>query len=123
MKEKLEAKKTQLLENKKIVEGQIQEGTRLLEKARADLNAILGAIQVVNQLLEEGDKDGTKEGFDLELIKLSSKLCNIPLIVCGGCGSLQDIIDLKKNKFNIDGIGLGTVLHYDKIKINDAKKV
>ena len=56
MKEQLEAKKTQLLENKKIVEGQIQEGTRLLEKARADLNAILGAIQVVNQLLEEGDK-------------------------------------------------------------------
>jgi hypothetical protein len=61
MKEQLEAKKTQLLENKKIVEGQIQEGTRLLEKARADLNAILGAIQVVNQLLEEGDKDGTKD--------------------------------------------------------------
>ena len=61
MKEKLEAKKTQLLENKKIVEGQIQEGTRLLEKARADFNAILGAIQVVNQLLEEGDKDGTKD--------------------------------------------------------------
>ena len=61
-KETLEAKKTQLLENKSIVMNQINDGTRLLEKAKADLNALLGAIQVVDQLLEEtGDRDRSKE--------------------------------------------------------------
>ena len=47
-------------------------------------------------LLTSVDRDGTKKGFDTELIKVSSKICSIPLIVSGGCGSLNDIIDLKK---------------------------
>ena len=53
MKDKLEAKLGQLNENKVMVQNQISEGTKLLRKAEADLNAIMGAIQVVNQLLEE----------------------------------------------------------------------
>tara|TARA_R100000742_G_C4251206_1_gene69516 strand:- start:233 stop:445 length:213 start_codon:yes stop_codon:yes gene_type:complete len=70
MKDKLEAKKQNLLESKQIVTNQINEGSKLLEKAKADLNAILGAIQVVDQLLEEegslakskeANKDGTKD--------------------------------------------------------------
>jgi hypothetical protein len=32
----------------------------LLTKAKADLNAIIGAIQVCKQLLEEGKEDGGK---------------------------------------------------------------
>ena len=61
-KETLAAKKPQLLENKSIVMNQINDGTRLLEKAKSDLNALLGAIQVVDQLLEEtGDIDRSKE--------------------------------------------------------------
>jgi multidrug resistance efflux pump len=62
MKEKLEAKLQQLNENKEVVQNQINEGTRLLRKAEADLNAIIGAIQVVNQLLDENADSGkTKE--------------------------------------------------------------
>lgn len=98
--------------------GRERTGINLIDWIKKIIDCGAGEI-----LLTSVDKDGTKEGFDLDLIKLSSKLCNIPLIVCGGCGSLKDIINLKKKKFNIDGIGLGTVLHYEKIKINDAKKV
>jgi len=62
MKVKLEAKLEQLNESKVIVQNQISEGTKLLRKAEADLNAIMGAIQVVNQLLEENADSGkTKE--------------------------------------------------------------
>lgn len=62
MKDKLEAKLGQLNENKVMVQNQISEGTKLLRKAEADLNAIMGAIQVVNQLLDENADNGkTKE--------------------------------------------------------------
>ena len=53
MKDKLEAKLKTLKENQATVETQIIKGQELLRKAQADLNAILGAIQVVDQLLED----------------------------------------------------------------------
>ena len=74
-------------------------------------------------LLTSIDKDGTKKGFDMELVNLASKLCKIPLIISGGCGDIKDIINLKKRKINIEGIALGTVLHYGQVKISEAKKV
>ena len=74
-------------------------------------------------LLTSIDKDGTKKGFDIELVNMASELCKIPLIISGGCGDIKDIINLKKKKVNIQGIALGTVLHYGQVKISEAKKV
>ncbi|GIS46216.1 MAG: hypothetical protein Ct9H90mP18_05480 [Gammaproteobacteria bacterium] len=34
------------------------------------------------------DKDGTKEGFDIDLLKAVSSNINIPLIASGGAGTL-----------------------------------
>lgn len=36
------------------------------------------------------DKDGTMEGYDLDLIKEVSKAVNIPVIACGGAGEFED---------------------------------
>jgi len=41
-------------------------------------------------LLTSIDRDGTWEGYDLELIKTVSEAVNVPLIVCGGAGSIED---------------------------------
>ena len=60
MKETIEAKLKGLEDNQKQVSQQIQSGEQLLTKAKADLNAIIGAIQVCKQLLEEGKEDGGK---------------------------------------------------------------
>ncbi len=59
MKEAIEAKLKVLEDNQAKVSQQIQNGEQLLTKAKADLNAIVGAIQVCKQLLEEG-KEETK---------------------------------------------------------------
>jgi len=61
MKDKIEAKLKVLEDNKTSVLDQIQKGEQLLSKAKADLSAILGAIQVCKQLLEEGKKDDGKD--------------------------------------------------------------
>ena len=60
MKETIEAKLKVLEDNKSAVVQQITNGEQLLTKAKADLNAIVGAIQVCKQLLEEGKEDGGK---------------------------------------------------------------
>jgi cyclase len=41
-------------------------------------------------LLTSIDRDGTWEGYDLELIKTVAEAVNVPLIVCGGAGSIED---------------------------------
>lgn len=53
----------------------------------------LGAGEI---LLTSIDQDGTMKGYDLELIKEISAVINIPLIVAGGCGKLQDFVDAIK---------------------------
>lgn len=50
----------------------------------------LGAGEI---LLNSVDKDGTMTGMDLELIEKASNLVSVPIIACGGVGSLSDIKD------------------------------
>ena len=47
----------------------------------------LGAGEI---LLNSIDQDGTMEGYDLELVKSVSEAVSIPVIACGGAGSIQD---------------------------------
>ncbi|HEX3871955.1 MAG TPA: imidazole glycerol phosphate synthase cyclase subunit [Pirellulales bacterium] len=44
-------------------------------------------------LLGSIDRDGTMEGYDLDLIHEAADRLSVPLIVSGGCGSLQHAID------------------------------
>jgi imidazole glycerol-phosphate synthase subunit HisF len=44
-------------------------------------------------LLGSIDRDGTMSGYDLDLIHKAANVLNVPLIVSGGCGSLQHAID------------------------------
>ncbi|HYD20463.1 MAG TPA: AglZ/HisF2 family acetamidino modification protein [Flavipsychrobacter sp.] len=44
-------------------------------------------------MLNSIDKDGTWSGYDLEMIKKVSEKINVPLIACGGAGSVADLKD------------------------------
>lgn len=50
----------------------------------------LGAGEV---LLTSMDRDGTKEGYDLELTRAAAEAVNIPVIASGGAGSMQHFAD------------------------------
>ena len=41
-------------------------------------------------LLNSIDRDGTYKGYEIELVKKVSSQVNIPLIACGGAGSISD---------------------------------
>ncbi len=51
----------------------------------------LGAGEI---LLTSMDADGTKAGYDLEMINAVCNVVDIPVIASGGCGSIQDIVDV-----------------------------
>ena len=61
-------------------------------RKKTELNALNWCIDLEKRgageiLLTSMDKDGTKEGFDIDLLKLVSTNINIPLIASGGAGT------------------------------------
>ncbi len=76
----------------------------------------LGAGEI---LLTSMDKDGTKSGYDLELLKLVSNAVNIPIIASGGAGSLEDFADGLKNS---DAVLAASLFHTKELNISTVKQ-
>ncbi len=77
----------------------------------------LGAGEI---LLTSMDKDGTKEGYDLEILNAVTKLVNVPVIASGGAGKKEDFY----NAFTftkVTGCLAAGLFHFNKLKINDLK--
>lgn len=78
----------------------------------------LGAGEI---LLTSIDMEGTKKGFDLNLIEEVLKVCTVPLIVSGGAGSSEDVTTLFKKYKDVDGVALASILHYNITTIKKLK--
>ena len=78
----------------------------------------MGAGEVV---LTSVDREGTRTGFDIELVKEIESECNLPLIVSGGMGSIEHAIDLLQN-VTVDGLAIADFFHYERGKIGDLKQ-
>ena len=61
-------------------------------------------------LLTSVDMDGTRGGFDLQLIEAVASGLPIPVIAGGGCGSIDHIRDAQRA--GADGVAIASVLHY-----------
>ena len=77
----------------------------------------LGAGEI---LLTSMDKDGTKSGFDLELLALVNKRVRIPVIASGGAGTIQHCIDAVSIG-KADAILAASIFHFKEIEIHDLK--
>ena len=71
-------------------------------------------------ILQSVDNDGAQLGFDIELSEAVVSLTSIPVVVCSGAGTLQDISNLI-NTAKPSGVALSSVLHHKKYTINDIK--
>ena len=72
-------------------------------------------------LLTSMDKDGTKSGFDNELLSKVSEFLKIPLIASGGVGTLNHFYD-GVTKGKADALLAASVFHFNEISIKDVKK-
>jgi cyclase len=71
-------------------------------------------------LLTSMDRDGTKDGFDLELVASVSDAVAIPVIASGGVGNLQHLVDgVKLGK--ADAVLAASIFHFAEHTIPEAK--
>ena len=78
----------------------------------------LGAGELlVNSL----DRDGTKQGYDIELLSVVCSAVSIPVIASSGAGQKKDFLDAF-NRANVDAVLAASVFHYGQIEISDLKK-
>lgn len=71
-------------------------------------------------LLTSMDRDGTKSGFDLELLRKVNEKVTIPVIASGGAGTTQhccDAVTLGK----ADAVLAASIFHFREIEINELK--
>lgn len=77
----------------------------------------LGAGEI---LLTSMDRDGTKSGFDNELLAEVNKRVTIPVIASGGAGTTEHCIDAVL-RGNADAVLAASIFHFREIEIADLK--
>ncbi|MFH1541694.1 MAG: imidazole glycerol phosphate synthase subunit HisF [bacterium] len=77
----------------------------------------LGAGEI---LLTSMDRDGTKDGYDLELTKAIADAVKIPVIASGGAGKLEHMFDAF-TRGNADAALLASLLHYKELTVKEIK--
>lgn len=78
----------------------------------------LGAGEI---LLTSMDKDGTKDGYDIELTHAITSSINIPVIASGGAGKLEHLRDVIKLA-GADAVLVASIFHYGEFTVRQAKE-
>lgn len=66
------------------------------------------------------DREGTGKGFDLELTKKIAESVPVPVIVCGGAGTIRHIYDVIAEG-SADAVSIASILHYNFVKQNKVE--
>jgi cyclase len=92
--------------------------TDLEAVAWAKTVAELGAGEI---LLTSMDADGTKEGYDMDLVRSVSGAVGIPLIASGGAGKLEHMADVLLNG-GADAVLAASIFHFGEYTVGDVKR-
>ncbi len=78
----------------------------------------LGAGEI---LLTSMDADGTKEGYDMKLVRSVSETVNIPVIASGGAGTLQHMAEVLQDG-GADAVLAASIFHFGEYTVGEVKK-
>ena len=89
------------------------------------INALDFALKMENSgagelLVTSMDRDGTKSGYDIDLMKKISSKVNIPVIASGGVGTLDHLVDGINS--GASAVLAASIFHYGTYSVNEAKK-
>jgi len=96
--------------------GRIDTGLDAIEWAKQA--ETLGAGEI---LLTSMDADGTKNGFDIELLNAVTDVIRIPVIASGGCGKLEHFSELFEQS-GADAALAASLFHYRELTVGEVKK-
>jgi len=91
------------------------------------LDAVAWAQEVVARgageiLLTSMDRDGTRDGFDLELTRAVSDAVSVPVVASGGVGTLQHLVD-GVVLGGADAVLAASIFHFGEHTVGEAKQV
>jgi cyclase len=93
-------------------------------RTETDLDAVAWAVQAVELgagelLVNSIDADGTKQGFDLELVRRMREVSTVPVIASGGAGALEHFAPAVEA--GADAVLAASVFHDGLMTIGDVK--
>lgn len=78
----------------------------------------LGAGEV---LLTSVDREGTRRGFDVRLVRAVTAEVSVPVIASGGMGKPQDAVEVVRQG-NADAVAMADILHYRRATVGDVRR-
>jgi imidazole glycerol-phosphate synthase subunit HisF len=93
------------------------------------VNAEVDAVEWARQASERGageilltsiDRDGTKDGYDLELTRAVSEAVGIPVIASGGAGEIAHLVEAFEA--GADAVLCASIFHYGQHTVGDVKR-
>ena len=93
-------------------------------RTETDLDALEWAREAIERgagelLVNSIDADGTKEGFDLELVRLMREISSVPVIASGGAGRVEDFAPAIAA--GADAVLAASVFHSGQLSVGDVK--
>lgn len=95
--------------------GREHTGLDVIEWARR--GAALGAGEII---LTSVDREGTRKGFDIDLVKAICHVVEIPVIASGGMGTFEHLREVVAAG-NADAVAMADVLHYNRISLQEIR--
>jgi imidazole glycerol-phosphate synthase subunit HisF len=77
----------------------------------------LGAGEI---LLTSVDQEGTRKGFDIQLVQAVSDVTSIPVIASGGMGNMNDLLNVV-DKGHADAVAMADIIHYQRATFQDVR--
>ena len=96
--------------------GRVATGRDVVEWAREGAERGAGEI-----LLTSMDRDGTKDGYDIELTRAVAEAIDIPVIASGGAGELEHLTEAIEAA-HADAVLVASIFHYGTYSVHEAKK-
>jgi len=78
----------------------------------------LGAGEI---LLTSMDRDGTRDGFDIEMLKAVGAVATVPLVASGGVGDLDHLVE-GATEGGADAVLAASIFHFGEYSVADAKR-
>jgi cyclase len=95
--------------------GRERTGLDVLQWVRRGVEMGAGEI-----LLTSVDREGTRKGFDIDLIRQVSDAVPVPVIASGGMGSIENFLAAAQLGL-ADGISMADTLHYNRLQLGDIR--
>lgn len=94
-------------------------------RERTGLDVLEWAVQGVSLgageiLLTSVDREGTRKGFDVDLVRKVSDAVTVPVIASGGMGTLDHFVDAAA-KGRADAVSMAHVLHYKTLTLTEIR--